>query len=518
MPRLTAPRSGVKVRMYRGGHGDCFLLAFRGSGRRPSYVLIDCGYKPGSSVHGSIADVVADIAASTGGFIDTIVITHEHQDHLNGIWKRGTPYFHGIACGEAWFAWTESPTDPLANDLRRRHGDQLLGLVSARHRLAAAGETMAVQRLDGLLSLELGVDEPAQFTAAAADPARSYNKQSMKLVKESARIGVRYISPHEDILVPSRALGVRAFALGPPRDPDLIADEDPQHDEAFPGQARHDAGISFGAAAQSAGGPAGSPFPRRFGMSDLAAFEPKTGGTPSFFEAHYGRTTSRAAGRSVRARRRSAALRHEPPARGSSPEVPDDAAFRRIDDEWLHSAEDLALALNRGINNTSLVLAFELQRSRKVLLFTADAQRGNWLSWTAGTWKDGAETVTARDLLARTVLYKVGHHGSHNATLDGTREDEHPNLGWMGHGQFAREFAAMIPAVSQWAYRQQPVWAHPLPSIKRALVEKAAGRVFQTDTDALTRPEGVTDAEWKAFTDSTTITRLYFEFAIRDYF
>jgi hypothetical protein len=198
--------------------------------------------------------------------------------------------------------------------------------------------------------------------------------------------------------------------------------------------------------------------------------------------------------------------------------VPDDAAFRRIDDEWLHSAEDLALALNRGINNTSLVLAFELQRSRKVLLFTADAQRGNWLSWTAGTWKDGAETVTARDLLARTVLYKVGHHGSHNATLDGTREDEHPNLGWMGHGQFAREFAAMIPAVSQWAYRQQPVWAHPLPSIKQALVEKAAGRVFQTDTDALTRPEGVTDAEWKAFTDSTTITRLYFEFAIRDYF
>ena len=29
MPKMKAPDSGVKVRMYRQGHGDCFLLAFR---------------------------------------------------------------------------------------------------------------------------------------------------------------------------------------------------------------------------------------------------------------------------------------------------------------------------------------------------------------------------------------------------------------------------------------------------------------------------------------------------------
>jgi hypothetical protein len=32
-------------------------------------------------------------------------------------------------------------------------------------------------------------------------------------------------------------------------------------------------------------------------------------------------------------------------------------------------------------------------------------------------WSDGTKTVTAHDLLSRTVFYKVGHHGSHNATL-----------------------------------------------------------------------------------------------------
>ena len=49
-------------------------------------------------------------------------------------------------------------------------------------------------------------------------------------------------------------------------------------------------------------------------------------------------------------------------------EVPPNAAWRRIDDEWLYSAESLALTLNAGINNTSLVLAFELPASKKVLL------------------------------------------------------------------------------------------------------------------------------------------------------
>lgn len=520
MPRLTAPRSGVKVRMYRGGHGDCFLLAFRGTRRRAAYVLIDCGYKPGSSVHARIAEIAADIAASTGGFIDTIVLTHEHQDHLNGIWKQGTPYFQGISCGEAWLAWTESPTDPLANELRRRHQDQLLGLVAARHRLAAAGDTATVQRLDSLLSLELGVDDASQFSAAAADPSRSSNKQSMKLVKDRARNGIRYISPHDEILVPSRALGVRVFALGPPRDPDLIADEDPAHGEAFPEPASLAERISFMAAAQSPHGATGGPFAPRHGLAEAAAFARNPDGSPSFFEAHYGRRpVPDSMGSPVRSRRpRTTAAERTDAETPDRAEVPDAAAFRRINDEWLRSAEDLALALNRGINNTSLVLAFELQRSRKVLLFTADAQRGNWLSWTAGAWKDGTEAVTARDLLARTVLYKVGHHGSHNATLHGTREDDYPNLAWMGQGPFGREFAAMIPAVPAWAYRQQPVWAHPLPAIKSALEVKAAGRVFQTDTDHIPRPDGVSNAEWKAFTDSTTVTPLYFEFAIRDYF
>jgi hypothetical protein len=47
--RLIPPQDGATVRMYRIGHGDCFLLAFPGETEdKPVYVLIDCGYKPGS--------------------------------------------------------------------------------------------------------------------------------------------------------------------------------------------------------------------------------------------------------------------------------------------------------------------------------------------------------------------------------------------------------------------------------------------------------------------------------------
>jgi hypothetical protein len=67
------------------------------------------------------------------------------------------------------------------------------------------------------------------------------------------------------------------------------------------------------------------------------------------------------------------------------------------------------------------VLAFELgpkKESGPVLLFAADAQVGNWLSWQDVTWTFEGRTVSGPDLLKRTILYKVGHHASHNATLN----------------------------------------------------------------------------------------------------
>ena len=131
------------------------------------------------------------------------------------------------------------------------------------------------------------------------------------------------------------------------------------------------------------------------------------------------------------------------------------------------------------MNNTSLVLLFELPTSGKTLLFTGDAQRGNWISWGKLSF-DGR---TTKDLLAECVFYKAGHHGSHNATLKGTAEDEWPNLGWLAQGDRAKEFTTMIPSNKDWAWDTRGkgiVWKHPLPAIETALTAKARGRVMVT--------------------------------------
>jgi hypothetical protein len=288
---------------------------------------------------------------------------------------------------------------------------------------------------------------------------------------------------------------VRAFVLGPPRDPDLLSDEDPIDSEAFPDDSLH--GLTYAAAVASVdAAPDGrfAPFNQRFCVPRAAAL---AGGEP-FFSAHYG-------------------LGPDGTDDSDEIEVPPNAPWRRLDDEWLYSAEMLALKLNKGINNTSLVLAFELPNSKKVLLFAGDAQRGNWLSWKGVKWTDGAKAITARDLLGRAVLYKVGHHGSHNATLAGRESDDYANLSWMATGAAAGEFTAMITAVNDWALtKNNPPWRHPLPSIKKALVSKAQGRVFQTDMVQLEKPENVSDASWQAFLDRTEFEQMYFDYTILD--
>ncbi len=504
MTLLTPPDNGVTVRMYRQGHGDCFLLAFpRECGGAPVYVLIDCGYKPGSQkfLHKKpIGDIVDHIGAATDHRLDLMIVTHEHQDHVNGIWKKNNPYFQNFEIEEAWLAWTEDPTDSLANELRERHKDQLLSLVEARRKLALAASDRdpVVQRLDDLLALELGDDAEAvdqeAMGLALSDPTRSTNKQALKLVKDKAskHRGIQYLSPGGTPVPVADSAGFRAFVLGPPRSEDLLKDEDPTGTEAFPGDNGH--GLSFAAASTSDPAQRRAPFSNQYCIPEAKALK------HPFFQQRYGKASAVSA--------------------SEAKEAQDDASWRRIDSEWLYASENLALKLNRGINNTSLVLAFELPNSKKTLLFAGDAQRGNWISWDDQVWTDPddqAREITARDLLGRAVLYKVGHHGSHNATLAGTADDDYPNLGWMAVGAAGGELTAMITAVNEWAMtKNSPPWRHPLESIKHALEVKTQGRVLQTDVDLPEQPPEVPDNVWQAFLDRTVFDPLYFDLEILD--
>jgi hypothetical protein len=166
-----------------------------------------------------------------------------------------------------------------------------------------------------------------------------------------------------------------------------------------------------------------------------------------------------------------------------------DEQWRRIDHEWLSVAANFALQLDNYTNNTSLVLAIEL--GGKVLLFAADAQLGNWLSWHDVEWhvKDGGstKTVKASDLLKRTVFYKVGHHSSHNATAT------QKGLELMTH----EDLVAFVPLYKTVAVNKK--WPMPARALHKRLLEQADGCVVHSDEGwpATVRPEGVSDAEWK---------------------
>ena len=144
-------------------------------------------------------------------------------------------------------------------------------------------------------------------------------------------------------------------------------------------------------------------------------------------------------------------------------------AWRTISDDWIQRAETLALFLDTFTNNSSLALAIELVESGKVLLLAADAEAGNWLSWKDVKWE--RQDVNTDDLLARTVVYKVGHHASHNATLVETFEK-------MGHP----DLVALIPV-----HKKDPNitkkngWKMPARNLFRKLIEKTDHRVLQMD-------------------------------------
>ena len=188
-----------------------------------------------------------------------------------------------------------------------------------------------------------------------------------------------------------------------------------------------------------------------------------------------------------------------------------DQSWRRIDAAWMGASETMALQLDSATNNTSLVLAIELTATGEILLFPGDAQAGNWLSWQDLKWDldEGGKksTVTGPDLLARTIFYKVGHHGSHNATLKAKGLELMVN----------DALIAMIPVDHDMALKKR--WGRmPLPDLVDRIKEKTHGRVLRVDDKVKTaadlstlKPDSVSAGDWKQFADRVTVTDLYYE-------
>jgi hypothetical protein len=444
--RAAGDKFRVKIRMYRQGLGDCFLITVPRKGDDPYFILIDCGVILGTTEPKAIMTrVVEDIINTTGGRLHLLAATHEHWDHISGfiqareLWEGKTEEGNKhLEVDEVWLAWAENSSgDALAKKLRSdRHGMHL-ALTGAATHLRMGGDTGTADEVTSMLEF-FGAAGGGRTTADALEIIKGLSQN------------LRFCRPDDAPITPD-GTSLKIYTLGPPRDEKFLKRYKPsaKQSETY----GHGMAELFLDEIQPAllDPSSGAPFDKSFQIPMLAAEQ------MPFFRTHYWGEDA------------------------DSDEK--NQGWRRIAGSWLDSSSALALQLDSATNNTSLVLAFELDDG-DVLLFASDAQVGNWLSWQDLTWDVDGTTVTGPDLLHRTVFYKVGHHGSHNATL---KE--------LGLEQMKGLELAFMPVVHEMAVKKR--WGKiPLTELLDRLNEVTKGCVVRIDEKLPPQVKGfVTDNE-----------------------
>lgn len=467
MPRATdkLPRDRVAIRMYRDILGDCFLLRIPRD-ESHLHMLIDCGILQGTEAAAKRAERIAQDIAAVTKVIDILVVTHEHWDHIS-CFRQAEHIFKDIEIRDLWLAWTEDSRDEQARRLREgrnramrvidRSFDALAALLEPDIASDEDDDEEAVPSappapLDGLTGIMAFLGAETGTTLAAA------SVRSASIIDDLRKKAdhTRFLSPGGDPVRIDGAPGLAVYVLGPPRDEVMLHRSRPTKKgrEVYELGGGDEDDVFLVAALSPPDSESESDFDDTarlklslpFGQRHLIGLTPvksPANATQQAFSKRY-----------------------------AAPDV----EWRKIDTDWLGAAETLALRLDSDTNNTSLALAIELPNG-KVLLFPGDAQVGSWLSWRDHVWPAGKaptdpDCITIDKLLARTVVYKVGHHASHNATLrsQGLELMTHPGL------------VAFIP-VDEALARDVKNWNMPFPSLLERLQQRTGGRIIQGDKD-----------------------------------
>ena len=464
MSKKSVKADQVRVRMYRHGLGDCFLVRFpKDDGDGAFNVLIDCGLiAVAENPRPTMEGVVQNIAAECDNHLDLVIMTHEHWDHASGFsTQQAQAAFDKIDIDEVWYAWTEDPESRLGRKLRKEREAKVAALHAASVALKGNGEPLAVERAERIMSVLqfFGVANAADLGALSASGGVGKTRAAFEYLGKRRGVKTRYCYPDKPPMSLRGVSGVRAYVMGPPQDEAYIKRSTPtkkgQEVYEFAGESMAIDNLAAAferLGAETRGDGADRPFDGGLCLSLTGSLPP----SPKLAELMKG--TWDAA----------------------------DQAWRKIDLDWTTAAETLALNLDSHTNNTCLVIAFELTDSGRVLLFAADAQIGNWLSWQETKWRvkdDGAaRDVTGPDLLERAVFYKVGHHGSHNATLRA-----------LGLEQMTSEdLVAFVPVFAAQAVKNR--WLKmPFKPLVQRLKEKTGGRLVFSDPEMV--PPGTKDLQ-----------------------
>ena len=400
--------------MYRVGFGDFFLVIVP-TASGDQHILIDCGVFKGTSGTGdlgSIVDAVEDMFQTTGGHLALVIMTHRHADHIAGFSK--APRFKDFTASMVWMPYWEQFNDKQADASQNVHsfaanlasvalqlsGGENAGVVKA---LAQLGNGVADKDVNSAHNLLVDIQDLAanlaiqfrgrddadaqealaqlgnatgieDFNAAATDKKkRGGNAAALDLLKNqlgSNGANVRYYAAGDTAELPKELKELKATILGPP----------PEKAKAFLAlmDLKKGVGQYLDSLTDGDDGPSPiEPFAREWVIDSKDYPQQST-------------------------------LDYDAIAQSVNSAQPDMLATA-------------AAKIENFLNNQSLVVLFEFDG--KKLLFAGDAQGGNWEYWLyqmEAPLKDPSDAgdivETSKELLQSIDFYKVGHHGSTNAT------------------------------------------------------------------------------------------------------
>lgn len=350
----------ARLRAYNVGFGDCLLLTVHYTDRSQRSILIDFGSTglPASAPPTRMADIAGDIARETGGHLDVVVATHRHADHISGFGSgKSGDLIESLDPKMIIQPWTEAPD--LATNATAPTG-------------AVSGSTALVNTMNDMHAFAAGahfeglrLKQDNTFPGLVADKLAFLGETNLKNAEAVARLmrmGSKgkaiYTKFGDKISDDSLLPGITINVLGPPtlkQAPGIARQASTDADEFW-----HLAG-SWGLAAAS-------------GDADHRDLK------PLFPNAVV--------------------------------DLPKEAEWLvpRINRGYADSMMSLLRVMDGVLNNTSVILLMQIGQTR--LLFPGDAQIENW----SYALFDAPDSAAIRTELAATNLYKVGHHGSLNAT------------------------------------------------------------------------------------------------------
>jgi hypothetical protein len=357
----TRPKE-VEIRSFQVGFGDCFLLSFVYSATDRRHVLIDFGTtglprKVKPSLHmPKIAQAIADVVGKAG--LTAIVATHRHADHISGFATDGSNGGSGKIISSlkpkiVLQPWTEDPAAKTQASSATTSSGGTKGFVA---RLATMN-TLAdrVRRLAAANPpwMSAAVKKELQFLGED-NLANKSAVTNLIAMGKAGKKRPKFLRYGDKTGLESLLPGVTVRVLGPPdlTQTDAIRKQRSKDNDQF----WH---FVSGAVTDDVIAQATTPTPGRRKLS-----------------------------------------------------VPEEGRWFR---DRLQSATgqgllEIVRQLDDQMNNTSLILLVEV--FGKKLLFPGDAQFENW-SYAMTEAKDKA---TVAKLVADVDFYKVGHHGSLNAT------------------------------------------------------------------------------------------------------